>query len=270
MKDIMTAPFVTEVRKICQVMYNKGWDERNGGNISCILDSKEVAEYIDITKVQRWIPLESAKAELAGKIFIVTGTGKYFKNVYDDPCNNLGIIVVSEDGASVGVLWGFEDGGRPTSELSSHLLSHIVRLKADPKHRVIMHTHATNLLAMTFVVELSEREFSRILWQMCTECLVVFPDGIGVLPWMVCGSDDIGFATAQKMKDYRMVIWGQHGIFGAGHDIDETFGLIETAEKAAEVYFKIANLPLKQTITDDELKKLAAAFGVTPKAGFLD
>jgi len=270
MKDIMTAPFMTEVRKICQIMYTKGWDERNGGNISYILNDREVAEYIDITAVQRWLPLESPKAELAGKIFIVTGTGKYFKNVYDDPSTNLGIIIVADDGASVGVLWGFENDGKPTSELSSHLLSHIVRLKADPNHRVIMHTHATNLLAMTFVVELSDREFTRILWQMCTECLVVFPDGIGVLPWMVCGSDDIGFATAEKMKDYRMVIWGQHGIFGAGRDIDETFGLIETAEKSAEIYLKIAGLPLLQSITDDELKKLAAAFGVTAKEGFLD
>jgi ribulose-5-phosphate 4-epimerase/fuculose-1-phosphate aldolase len=31
-------------------------------------------------------------------------------------------------------------------------------------------------------------------------------------------------------------IWPQHGIYGAGKDMDEVFGLIETAEKAAEVY----------------------------------
>ena len=63
--------------------------------------------------------------------------------------------------------------------------------------------------------------------------------------------------------------WAQHGIYGAGKDLDETFGLIETAEKAAEVYLKIAHLPWKQTLTDDNLRAIADRFGVTPREGFL-
>ena len=42
MKDIMNAPFVTEMRNTCANMYRLGWDERNGGNISYMLDEKEV------------------------------------------------------------------------------------------------------------------------------------------------------------------------------------------------------------------------------------
>ncbi|MEG1887525.1 MAG: rhamnulose-1-phosphate aldolase [Oscillospiraceae bacterium] len=270
MQDILTATFMTEMRKICRLMYDKGWDERNGGNISYMLEKDEVQKYIDTTKIKRRIKLQSPKQTLCGKIFIVTGTGKYFKNVYDDPQNNLGIIIVSDDGSEVGILWGYDDGGSPTSELSSHLLSHSVRLESDSNQRVIVHTHATNLIAMTFIMPVDDREFTRILWKMCTECLVVFPDGIGVLPWMVCGSDDIGFATADKMKDYRMVIWGQHGIFGAGSSIDEAFGLIETAEKAAEIYMKIAHLPLLQSITDEQLHLLEKAFNLKVREGFLD
>ena len=85
---------------------------------------------------------------------------------------------------------------------------------------------------------------------MCTECIVVFPDGVNVLPWMLCGTNEIGEATAEKMRTARLVVWAQHGIYGAGKDLDETFGLIETAEKAAEIYMKIAHLPLVNTITD--------------------
>ena len=33
------------------------------------------------------------------------------------------------------------------------------------------------------------------------------------------------------MKESRLVLWPQHGIYGAGRDMDEVFGLIETAEK---------------------------------------
>lgn len=269
MKDILTAPFITEICKIASNMYRMGWDERNGGNISYIIPEKEAAEYLDLTKVIKTIPMKFDGSPLAGKIFLVTGTGKYFKNVEDAPADNLGLIRVSADGKGVELLWGYEDGGRPTSELPAHFMSHIERLKADPAHRIVLHTHTTNVIAMTFVHSLDEREFTRTLWQMCTECLVVFPDGISVLPWMLCGNDDIGRATAEKMKEFRLVVWGMHGIFGTGTTIDEAFGLIETVEKAAEIYIKIMNAPIKQTITDKELWILANAFGVTPRAGYL-
>ncbi|MCX7657628.1 MAG: rhamnulose-1-phosphate aldolase, partial [Oscillospiraceae bacterium] len=180
------------------------------------------------------------------------------------------VIRVCKDGRGVELLWGYEDGGRPTSELPAHFMGHIERLKVDPEHRIVMHTHPTNVIAMTFVHSLDEREFTRTLWQMCTECLVVFPDGVSVLPWMLCGNDEIGMATAEKMKEFRLVVWAQHGIFGTGKSVDEAFGLIETVEKAAEIYIKIMHMPIKQSITDSQLWILAKAFGVKPREGYLE
>jgi len=134
----------------------------------------------------------------------------------------------------------------------------------------VMHCHPSNILAMTYVHSLDEREFTRTLWQMCTECIVVFPDGVNVLPWMLCGTNEIGEATAEKMQTARLVVWSQHGIYGAGADLDETFGLIETAEKAAEIYMKIAHLPLKNTITDAQMHQLEKRFGVKAREGYLE
>lgn len=270
-KDILKAPFLQEMTKTTANLYRLGWDERNGGNISYLLKEDEVAEYLDVNDVKRTEPMIFDGAELAGKYFIVTGSGKYFKNVIDDPAANLGIIRITEDGKSLDILWGLEEGGVPTSELPSHLMSHIERLKADPNHRVIMHCHATNLIGMTFTHSLDEAAFTKTLWQMCTECIVVFPEGIGIIPWMVPGTDSIGKATAEKMKEVRSVIWPHHGIFGAGTTMDETFGLIETAEKAAEVYTVVcAQGSVKQTITDQQLQDLANAFGVVPRQGVLN
>ena len=113
-------------------------------------------------------------------------------------------------------------------------------------------------------------EFVRCLGQMCTECIVVFPDGVNVLPWMLCGTNEIGVATAEKMATARLVVWAQHGIYGAGRDLDETFGLIETAEKAAEIYMKIAHLPRVNTITDEQMHLLEARFGIKAREGYLD
>ncbi len=270
MKDIMTAPFVEEMRKTTANMYRLGWDERNGGNISYMLETEQVAEYLDLTSVIRLIPLGFDAKKLSGKIFIVTGTGKYFKNVDGDPENNLGIIRIAEDGVNAELLWGYKDGGSFTSELPAHLMSHMARLEVDPENRVIMHTHPTYTLAMNYVHELDDKKFTHTLWEMCTECIVVFPDGIGVLPWMLCGTNDIGVATAEKMKEFRLVVWGLHGIYGAGKDMDETFGLIETVEKAAHIYMLTAHLPRVNTIKDEDMVKLTERFNLKYREDFLN
>ena len=269
MQEILTAPFVEEMRKTTANMYRLGWDERNGGNISYLLETEEVAEYLDLNNVIRTIPLGFDATAIIGKIFIVTGTGKYFKNVMDDPETNLGIVRIAADGQTAELLWGYSDGGKFTSEFPAHLMSHMARLSVDPANRVVMHCHPTNLLAMTYVHDLDEKAFTRTLWQMCTECIVVFPDGVNVLPWMLCGTNEIGEATAAKMDTARLVVWAQHGIYGAGKDLDETFGLIETAEKAADIYMKIAHLPLVNTITDEQMHLLEQRFGVKAREGYL-
>ncbi len=270
MKDILHAPFVEQMKRTTANMYRLGWDERNGGNISYMLDESELSDYLDLNNVIRTIEMGFDASGLSGKIFIVTGTGKYFKNVEYAPETNLGIIRIAENGHEAQLLWGYDDGGKFTSELPAHLMSHMARLKADPENRVVMHTHPTYTLAMNYVHELDDKKFTHSLWQMCTECIVVFPDGIGVLPWMLCGTNEIGIATAKKMEEYRLVVWGLHGIYGAGKSLDETFGLIETVEKAAQIYMLTAHLPRVNTITDSQMVELAEFFGVKYRKDFLN
>ena len=274
MKQIMNAPFVREMCRTTANMYRLGWDERNGGNISLLLDEREVAEYLDLNHTIRTVPYMGVNEEsfdvtpLLGKIFIVTGTGKYFKNVEGDPETNLGVVRIAEKG--VEILWGYKDGGRTTSELPAHLMCHAARLKQDPDSRVVMHCHPTHTLAMNYVHELDEKKLTHTLWEMCTECIVVFPDGVGILPWMLCGTDEIGVATADKMRDFRIVVWAMHGVYGAGKTMDETFGLIETVEKAAQIYMLTCNRPRINTIKDEDMVKLAELFGVKYRKGFLN
>ncbi len=270
MKNIFEAPFVKEMCSTTANMYRLGWDERNGGNISYMIDEAQASEYLDLERVIRTIPIGFKADSLIGRIFIVTGTGKYFKNVEGDPETNLGIIRIAKDGETAELLWGYKDGGRFTSELPAHLMSHMARLSVDPNNRVVMHTHPTYTLAMNFVHELEEKSFTHTLWEMCTECIVVFPDGVGILPWMLCGTNSIGEATAEKMKEFRLVVWGMHGIYGAGKTMDETFGLIETVEKAAQIYMLTCNRPRVNTIKDKEMQELAEFFGVDYRKDFLN
>ena len=223
---------IEQVTEILDLLYKHDWDERNGGNLSYILKEDEVKEVCDINNVIRTFHYDFDLSDLVGKYFVITGTGKYFKNCLKDPKNNLGIMKVT-DAHTLSLLWGYEDGGRPTSESPTHLKCHIERL-------------------------------------MQTESIVVFPEGIAVLPWILCGGEEIGIATAEKMKEYRSVVWAQHGIFCTGKTLDEVFGLIETIEKAAEIYMKIFDKKIYQSITNENLIELAKAFKIEYRKGIID
>ncbi|KRL87853.1 rhamnulose-1-phosphate aldolase [Lacticaseibacillus pantheris] len=265
------SPYVAQMKRVTWLSYDHGWDERNGGNVSCRLTEDELRGYGDVHEVKRVIPIKFDASELAGDYFLVTGTGRYFKNVRDFPERDTGLVRIREDGRSVDLMWGFSDGGQPTSEFPAHLMTHISRLKQDPKQRVVMHCHPTNLVAMSFTVPLDEKGLSRILWKMQAESIVVFPEGIGVLPYMTPGTNEIGAATAEKMNSFRLVLWPHHGIFGAGESIDEAFGLIETVEKAATIYTAIQSQggSILNEITDENLQQLADRFDLVPNQEFL-
>lgn len=229
--------FVKEVADITLNMYRQGWDERNGGNISYLIDDKYIKRYFPKEKIIRKIPIHFAPDKnVRGKCFLVTGTGKYFKNVIKDPETNLGLVRMNKDGKSADLLWGFKDGGKFTSEFPAHILCHAQRLKVNPDNRVIIHTHPTFTMCMGACTKVSDKEFTKKLWTSNTEAIVVFPEGVGVLPCMLCGTNEIAIATANKMKDFRVVSWTNHGIYGCGNHIDDAFGLIETVEKTAMVY----------------------------------
>ena len=254
MKDILTAPFVEEMKRTTANMYRMGWDERNGGNISYLLEEDEVAEYLDLNQVIRTIPTGFDATDLIGKIFIVTGTGKYFKNVEGDPETNLGIIRIAQDGTTAQLLWGYKDGGKFTSELPAHLMSHMARLKVDPLNRVVMHCHPTYTLAMNFVHELDEKKFTHTLWEMCTECIVVFPDGVGVLPWMLCGTNSIGEATAMAIGDLLLT--------PATLAAKETMMLLPPPEQTRT---QEKHIPAQITVSGESRDKHPVMFKVSPQ-----
>ena len=253
----------------------QGWHERNGGNLTYRLTKEEVAEMRPFFDAQprEWVAMGVTGENLAGEYFLSTGSGKFFRNVITDPEDSICVVEINDKGDSYRIVWGLVNGGKPTSEFPSHYMNHCVRAKAtDGQHRVIYHAHPANIIAMTFVLPLTDRDFSRALWKSATECPVVFPGGVGVVPWMVPGGADIALATCEKMKDYDAAVWAHHGLFASGPDFDITFGLMHTIEKAAEIWVKQKSTGLDelQTIQDDELRAIARDFNVQLREDFLD
>ncbi len=262
--------------RMCGDGWDQGWHERNGGNLTYRMRPEEVEQCRPYFKAipGQWVNMGVQADNLRGEFFISTGSGKYFRNVPLAPQDNICIVEINEAGDAWRIVWGLEKGGRPTSEFPSHFLNHSVRKEATGGAcRVIYHAHPANLIAMTYILPLTARDFTRALWKSATECPVVFPGGVGVVPWMVPGGSGIALATSQLMKEYDAAVWAHHGLFASGPDFDTTFGLMHTIEKAAQIYILALSAGqgrILQTIEDDDLRAIAKDFGVTLREEFLD
>ncbi len=270
---ILDAPFLQGFVRLTDDGFRKGWHERNGGNLSYRIRPEELAEVEKkLRKPQRWVSTEVCVPDLAGEYFLVTGSGKYMRNVILDPEANLAIVKIDEKGENYSIVWGLAEGERPTSEFPTHLMNHaITKRRTDGRHRVIYHAHPANAIALTFVLPLEDKAFSMELWCMATECPVVFPDGVGVVPWMVPGGREIALATAELIEKYNIVFWAHHGVFCSGTDFDEAFGLMDTVEKSAEIAVKVRAMGgKKQGMVSQDLRDMGVAFKVKIREEFLD
>lgn len=264
--------FVKNYIRITQDAWLKGWHERNGGNYSYRISEEEVRELKGLVNEDaQYVTIGASVPNLANEYFLVTGSGKFLRNVIIDPEANIGIAKIDEKGENYKVVWGLINGARPTSEFPSHLMSHSIKKEVtNGKNRVILHSHTTNLIALTFVLPLDSIVFTRELWEMATECPVVFPSGVGIVPWMVPGGAAIAKETSELMKEHDVVIWAHHGIFVAGESLDLAFGLMDTVEKSAEILVKVLSMGgKKQTITADNFRELAKGFNVNLPEKFL-
>ena len=275
---VLESKLMKDYARMCMDGYNQGWHERNGGNLSYRMKAEEVellkedfGNYENSAQDGSWTDIGTEVPGLAGEYFMATGSGKYFRNVELDPAANVCIIELDETGTKYRIVWGLVEGGKPTSELPSHLMNLEVIKERDADLRVVYHCHPTNTIALTYVLPQDSRVFTREIFEMATECPVVFPKGIGVLPWMLCGGRDIGVATSEIMKKQDVAIWSQHGAFACGTDFDITFGLMHTVEKAAEVLIKVMSVTDRKvnTIQPDEFRQLNAPFGIEIGEEFL-
>jgi rhamnulose-1-phosphate aldolase len=274
---IQEANCIRRFKRVCGDGWDQGWHERNGGNLTYRMTEEDVKvcmPYFTI-KGHEWVDMGVKAPELAGAFFVTTGSGKYMRKVALDTSDCIGIVEINETGDAWRIVWGLTNGGRPTSEFPTHFMNHSVRMKAtDGANRVIYHAHTPNIITLSTLIEPDARRYSRILWKSMTECIIIFPEGVGVVPWMVPGGAEIAQATSELMQTYEAVVWTQHGLFCSGSDFDETFGLMHTIEKSAGLYLSAraaqGGSEPAYLIADDELRQVCTAFGVSPNDAFLD
>jgi len=250
-----------DIKKATTDMWHKGWTEANGGNITVRLDHG-ISKDIEVVTAGQWLKLPSPCPKLAGELLFATGAGQHLRNIEISPEGNGGIIELSDDGRAYRMIWGFKNDIKPTSELPTHLFTHEeIKTTAVGSPKVLIHCHAPNLIALSYLMELDSNILSKLLWLMQTECLVIFPKGVGFLPWMAPGTEEIGYQSAKLLKKRPLLLWQYHGILATGSTLDEAFGRIHVAEKTAEIFLKVkACAPSFKHISNQQLEILSRRF----------
>ncbi len=262
--------------KTADMGWQMGWHEINGGNMSYRLtdsEAEEIKENFNYDGEWKDIGKDVMVPEFFGKYFIFTGSGKYFQNIKDQPEDSLCVLTVNETGDKYKVVWGLVNGGRPTSEVSAHLLTHSIKSKAtDGRYRVVYHSHPKYINVLTYILPLKSEVFTRELWEMMTECSIVFPNGVGVMDWMVPCCAEIGIATGKLMEKYDAVVWPHHGLVCSGETADMAFGVMHTIEKAAEMLVNVMQITggkKLHTITPENFRRIEKDFNLNFSEEFL-
>lgn len=256
---------MAEIERIAEVagyLWTKGWAERNGGNISVNVTSLMTEQERALPALGDAIALGDTMTQLGGHLFYVTGTGRRMRYVAQDPFANGSLIRIAEDGQSYVII--AEQCIAPTSELPSHLLMHNYVREQGRDNRVVLHTHPTDLIAMTHgKAFLDSAHLTRTLWSMIPECRIIVPKGIGIVPYEIPGTLTLAHATIKQLAHHDVVFWEKHGILAVGDDLIECFDAIDTLSKSAQIYLNARMMGFEpEGMSDRQLDDLVPAFGL--------
>ncbi|MBN1632394.1 MAG: rhamnulose-1-phosphate aldolase [Thermoleophilia bacterium] len=246
-----------DIAEIAGLISARGWAERNAGNVS--VDVTDEYGCMDHCPGSAKVETERSYPELAGRCFLVTATGARFRDIAKKPEEHVflarmaddfaGYYIVSEPGIDTAPL---------TSEFPSHIGIHAHLRVNDPDKHVVLHTHPDHLLALTHIGRyLSTDTLNRLLWSMHPEMKIVMPDGVGLVPYCLPGSETLADATVDILKQHRLVLWEKHGCVAVGRDVFEAFDLIDTAEKSAKVFLMVKSAGFEPDgLSDAQLDEL--------------
>ncbi len=258
---------IKDIAEVAEYLWQRGWAERNAGNISVNINDIFQGEIEDYNSYP-FFKLDREYSILSGGYFFVTGTGKRMRDLSRKPMKNALLIRLNEKADGYWIISQkkkMQDNFMPTSELPSHLAIHELFAQRGSNEKVVLHTHANELVALTQLREYCEKEkLNNLLWGMHPETMVFVPKGVGFVPYIMPGSLEIADATIEILKKHDVAIWEKHGVFAVGPDVFETFDMIDILAKSARIFFMCKGTGLEpEGLADKELaalKELASRF----------
>lgn len=254
---------IWQVAETAGYLWEKGWAERNGGNITV-----NITEYVDddmrsMPAISGMKSIGTILPHMKGCWFYCKGTQMRMRDLARDPMTNGSIIRITEDCAHYEIV--ADSPVAPTSELPSHLSVHNYLLAKGSPYRASLHTHPIELVAMTHCRKFMEKDVAtKILWSMIPETKAFCPRGLGMVPYLMPGGTELAEATIKAIDDdYDVVMWEKHGVFAVDRDVMAAFDQIDVLNKAAQIYMTSINMGFEpEGMSEAQMKELTDTFGL--------
>lgn len=223
---------VSDMGTAGQQVTNLGAAEGAAGNISVftrqLIDIPP--EFVEVNS----IPLPVAAPALEGGWIVITGAGKRLRDIIASPENTVSLIQILEGGLR-GKVFSASDL-RPTSEFNSHLGVHqdqVQRQGVD--YLAVMHAQSKHCAYLSHLPQYSNTyDLNRRLLRWEPETIITFPEGFGLLPFAVPGTETLMQATVDGLREHKLVIWQRHGqVVRSDESVARAADYIEYSETAA-------------------------------------
>ena len=260
---------IEQVAEVAGYLWQKGWAERNGGNIVV-----NVTEQLSAFPLLRGaggiknplsipISIGTTLPHLKGCYFFCKGTNRRMRDLARWPMDNGSVIRITDDCAHYEII--ADKPVKPTSELPSHLNVHNYLIAKGSPYKASLHTHPIELVAMTHHRPFLEKDvLTKILWSMIPETRAFCPKGLGIVPYLLPSSVELGEATIKTIDEgYDVVMWEKHGVFAVDTDIMSAFDQVDVLNKAAQIYMSARNMGFEpEGMSEAQMKELEDVFGL--------
>ena len=108
---------------------------------------------------------------------------------------------------------------------------------------------------------------SRAVLRWEPESVVSLPKGISVLPFLVPGSQAMGDANVEGLRESEIVLWSKHGTMSRSDvSVFRALDHVEYAETGARYeYMNLVAGSRAEGLTTQEISDVAATFGSKPQ-----
>jgi rhamnulose-1-phosphate aldolase len=251
---------VEEVAEVAGYLWQKGWAERNGGNITVnitdVVDDeiRQMQPISDLTPIGRTLP------HLKGCYFFCKGTNKRMRDLARKPMENGSVIRITDDCSHYVII--ADEPVKPTSELASHLSMHNYLIGKGSSYKAALHTHPIDLIAMTHNPAFLKKDvLTNLLWSMIPETRAFCPRGLGIIPYRLPSSFALADATIEALAEYDVVMWEKHGVCAVGENVMEAFDMVDTLSKSAQIYLTAKSMGFTpEGMSAEQMDELKTAF----------
>jgi len=239
--------------------------EAGAGNISVYVgwDIELRRRFPEQTEITLPLPAPA----LAGKTLLVTGSGRRLRQIHEDPEAAVAGVRVHADGLT-GTRYTsprrrFE---KLTSEFNSHLAVHQDQVaRRGIEFQAVVHAQPMHLTYLSHIPAYRDTAtFNAKVLRWEPESIVALSEGIGVLPFMVPGSEGMMKANVEGLREFQIVVWSKHGVM-ARSDLSVTRATdkVEYAETGATYeYMNLVAGGAAEGLTKEELRQVATEFKI--------